>query len=250
MTIMEYAKKAYKEMKEKPPKERWAYFWDYYKWHAIIAVAVVAVLIQGIVTLCNHRDTAFSGVLLNTSAISDSSSFLDDFSAYAQIDTGKEKVLFSTKLYLNGENNQSNADTFQRIMAEIAIKELDFITAPPVAFQRCAYTTSRLFADLREFLDADTLARFSDRLYYIDGAVLAQMQAELGDNISYDSITIPDPRKPEAMEDPIPVGIDITDRQSFRETYYFPDSVIYFGVITNTQRPEMVMTLLDYLFTE
>lgn len=43
MTPKEASRKAWAEMKQKPFKERLAYFWDYYKWHTLAVLALVIV---------------------------------------------------------------------------------------------------------------------------------------------------------------------------------------------------------------
>ena len=103
--------------------------------------------------------------------------------------------------------------------------------------------------DLRKFLDAETLETFADRLYYVDGAVIEKLSVPAGE-LQDTSIPIPDPTKPEAMEDPIPVGIDVSDRTDFQTAYYFPDTVLYLGVITNTPRQELTAQFIQYLFSE
>ena len=100
---------------------------------------------------------------------------------------------------------------------------------------------------MREFLDKDTLAKFSDRLYYIDGAVLQTLSAPVGETVDT-NINYPDPTKPEAMKDPIPVDIDVSDRKDFQEAYYFPGTTLYLGVVANTPRPELTTEFITYLF--
>ena len=141
-----------------------------------------------------------------------------------------------------------NAEVFQRIMAGIAIQDTDFIAGPTDILRVFAYNSNDIFMDLRTFLDADTLEKLSDKLYYVDGAVLQQLRVPLGDTIDYSTISYPDPTKPETMTDPIPIAIDITDRAALQNAYYYPDTTVYFGVISNAPHPELVKLLIDYLW--
>ncbi len=251
MTIIESIRNEFKKVMERPKKERFEYFWDYFKWHAIIAVVLVAVLIYTVIGLANRKETVFTGYILNCSVTADDKAFLQDFYAYTGIDTDKQEVGFYTDLHLQKGQDQRNAEVFQRIMAGISINDSDFIVAPPDPFRMCAYNTGRIFADLRNFLDADALERFSDRLYYIDGAVMQQLSAPVGQAVDPEAIIYPDPRRPENMQDPIPVAIDISDRANLRDAYYyFPDTTLYLGVITNTARPELTKQLIEFLFSE
>lgn len=247
MTIFEHIKKQHESMKDKPRKERWAYFWDYYKWHTLIIFLVVAFLIQGIVGIFTRKEIVFSGVLLNCIIDVKDDTFLEGFYEHAGIDGKKQEAAFYTDVTMTGDNGKSDNTAFQRIMAGIANKDTDFVVGQTKNFQSCAYSTSRIFIDLRNVLDSDTLEKLADRLYYIDSAVIDKLSVPKG-QIQEQDIQIPDPKKPELMEQPIPVGIDISDRTNFQEAYYFPNTTLYLGIVANMPRPELTKSFISYLF--
>ncbi len=248
MTIFEHIKKQHENIKSRPKEERWNYFWDYYKWHVVAVLLAIAILIQGVVSIVNRRDIVFSGILLNCIISVEDEDFLQGFYDYAGIDSKQEQAAFYTDIVLTDRNNKNDINAYQRIMAGIATKDTDFVVGQQENFQLCAYNTSRMFMDLRSFLDKDTLEQFSHRLYYIDGAILKTLSAPVGETVDT-NIPYPDPTKPEAMEDPIPVGIDVSDRKDFQSAYYFPDTTLYLGVVANTPRPELTMQFIEYLFS-
>ena len=247
MTIFEHIKTQHAEMKSKPPKERLQYFWDYYKWHTLILFMVAVLLIQGVVGIITRKEIVFSGVLLNCVIDVNDDAFLDGFYKHAGVNGKKQEAAFYTDITLTGKNSQADSTAFQRIMAGIATKDTDFVVGQTDSFQLCAYSTSRIFIDLREFLDEDTFEKLSGRLYYVDSAVIEKMSVPVG-QIQDTSIAIPDPFKPEEMEEPIPVGIDISDRKDFQEAYYFPNTKLYLGVASNAPRPEITKAFINYLF--
>ena len=247
MTIFEHIKKQHENIKSRPKEERWDYFWDYYKWHVVAIVLVIAILIQGVVSIVNRRDIVFSGILLNCIISVEDDNFLQGFYDYAGIDSKAEQAAFYTDIVLTDRNNKNDINAYQRIMAGIATKDTDFVVGQPENFQLCAYNTSRMFADLREFLSEELLEKLSDRLYYIDGEVLQTLSAPVGETVDT-NIAYPDPTRPENMKDPIPVGIDVSDRTDFQTAYYFPDTTLYLGVVANTPRPELTTEFITYLF--
>jgi len=247
MRILEQIKEERAKLKGKPTKERWEYFWDYYKWPVLVGLFVLVLLVQGIVSAINQKDIAFSGILLNCKITIQDEAFLQDFYDRAGIDGDTQEAAFYTDITLTGENSKNDITAFQRIMAGVATKDTDFLVGKPDAFQICAYSTGRIFIDLREFLDKDTLDKFADRLYYIDGAVLDLLDAPVGEQVSITEY--PDPTKPETMKDPIPVGIDVSDCKALTDAYYFPNTTLYISVIANTLRPELTRTFIDYLFS-
>jgi len=248
MKIIDYIKNAYTSIKEIPKEERLSYFLDYYKWHVVAILLAIALLIQGVVSISNRKDPVFYGILLNCMISIDDDAFVEGFYEYAGIDAATQEVAFYTDIILKDGRNKNYISSFQRIMAGIATKETDFLVGQEDSFRLCAYSTSRLLMDLRELLDADTLSKLSDRLYYIDGAVLNQLSAEAGTQVDTSIINDPDPTKPEAMTDPIPVGLDISDCQAFQSAYYFPNTTLYLGVATNTPRTELTNQFIAYLF--
>ncbi len=246
MTIFEHIKAQHKKVREQTPQERWEYFWEYYKWHALILLLAVVLLIQGIVGAVNRKEVVFSGILLNCKIDVQDEAFLQGFYDHAGIDADKQEAGFYTDLLLQNGKGQSDRASLQRIMAGVSAKDTDFVVGQTESFQICAYSSVGIFADLRAFLDEETLAGLEGRLYYIDGAVLEQLNVPIG--TQQDIITYPDPLKPETMQDPIPVGIDISDREDLATAYYFPNTTLYLGIIFNTQQPELSRQFIDYLF--
>lgn len=248
MKIIDYIKHEHKNIMQRPPKERWAYFWEYYKLHTIIILLVLVALVQTVVGICNRKDIAFSGFMLNSKIQIKADDFLDSFYNYAGIDPKTQEAAFYTDVTMAGDGSKTDITAFQRIMAGIAIEETDFVAGPADVFQGFAYNTNQIFVDLRTFLDADTLEKLSGNLYYIDGAVVRQLDVPVGESVDMGKIVYPDPRKPETMKDPIPVAIDISDREALHAAYYFPNTTVYLGVVANAPHPELVRELIDYLW--
>ena len=249
MKIIKSIKKHRDAIMEQPKGERWAYFWDYYKWPAIIIIAAIAVLTQMIVSTVKQKDTAFTGYLLNCKISIEDESFLQGFYDRTGIDTATQEAAFYTDLGIWEGRGKNNNTVLQRIIAGASMKDADIITGPAEALRPCAYNTSRILCDLRQFLDEETLSAYADRLYNIDGAVMRQLDAPVGQDVRPELLNYPDPRDPAGMEDPIPVGIDISDRTAFLEAYYFPDTTVYLSFVSNTSRPELCKQFLDYLFS-
>lgn len=246
-TIKEHIQRAHEQVKDKSPQERREYFWEYYKWPALAVLVAIALLISGIVGIVNRRETAFSAMLLNAKLGIEDDAFLDGFYARAGIDSSTHTAALYTGLSMIEDRQQHNTDAFQRIVAGISVQDTDVITGLEFGFQMCAYSTAGVFKDLRDFYDADTLAALSDRLYYVDGAVIDLLKVPVGTQVEPSVLTYPDPHKPELMDDPIPVGINISDCEGFRNAYYLTEGKIYIGIVANAPRAELAGILIDYI---
>ena len=62
-----------------------------------------------------------------------------------------------------------------------------------------------------------------------------------------DDIVIPDPTKPELMQDPHPVGIDISAFPDVMEAFGYEEGPIYLGVVKNTKRLDSIEKFLVFL---
>lgn len=251
MKFFDNLKEDYQKVKDKSAKEKWGFFWDYYKIPAICIVLVIVLMVQGIFSASNQKHIVFSGVLLNCKVGVEEDAFLDGYYKHAGIDSETQAAAFYADMMLTKHlGSDKNNNTIQRIIAGISVQDTDFITGDAYAFQVCAYNSSRIFMDLREFLDAETLEKYADRLYYIDDDIIDQINNR---DTNLKTLEYPaDPKKPETMKRPIPVGIDLSDRKDFLDTYYiasYTDSspVVYIGVVKNTLRPELTRQFIDYL---
>ena len=74
MAVMDEFKEEREALKNGTPKQKLAYFWYYYKWHVIISVIVIGMIVSFIYQYTNRKDTAFNAVLLNASLLDQMSS--------------------------------------------------------------------------------------------------------------------------------------------------------------------------------
>jgi len=250
MKISEYIRKEWVNMKDKPPKERWQYFLDYYKWPAIITLLVLVFAVQTIVMVVNQKEDAISALFLNCKLGVEDDAFLEEFYDYAGVDPSKQEAAFYTDITLSENHVQHNNEVFQRIMAGISVRNTDFIAGKDEAFHLCAYHSSQMFMDLRTFLDEETLSKISDKLYYVEQEILDYLNAPPGTALDVDLSKFPDPHKPELMKKPIPVGIKISSCKAFRDAYYRDDAIVYLGVIANTPNPEITRQFIEFLISK
>lgn len=241
MKMSEYTKNEWKKMKDKPPKERLAYFWEYYKWPAIIAVLVVAAIIYTVSAQMGKKEAVLSGILLNSSVPLEDPAFLQDFCHAAGIDTEIQEIVLNTGLSLTADDPTVGIMTYQRIHAGIAAKETDFVIATAEAFRQCSYDSSRMFMDLRQVLSAEKLAELEGRLYYIDGSLFEKIYSE-GETVAY-----PSPFNHEEMTDPVPVGIDIRECTDFLDSYYHTEEPVYFAVVTNAPHLDRALQFFEFM---
>ena len=251
MKIIERLKEDYAKVKDKPTKEKIGFFWDYYKIPFICIVLVLAFMIQTGVSLANQKKIVFSGVLLNCKVLVKEDPFLDGFYEYAGIDGSEETAAVYSDMLLIKENKEVSLNTIQRILAGIYAKDTDFLGGDAEAFQTCAYHSGEILYNLENFLKPEALEMLSGRLYYADRYIIKEIQKPVGEQVEPDALVYPaNPKDPSTMKEPIPVGIDVSDRTAFKEAYYAENEVVFLGVVANTPREEVTRQFLSYLFPE
>lgn len=247
MPVMDEFREERATIKNATPKQKLAYFWDYYKWPVIIICFVLIFVISYVYNLVTEKDDAFYAVFLNCYTTEElEAPFLEDFAADAGIDTDKYEVLVDTSLTLTANATDENSYmTVQKMAVYMAAQEIDVLAADTEAFYRYAYNDG--LYDLRDVLTPEQQAMYEPYYFYIDRAV-AQAQAEAAENLETFNAEYPDPTNPEAMEDPVPVGLFLEYTDKLDGYYQFVGEGAAIGIIGNAPRLETAIGFLNYLF--
>ena len=246
MPVMDEFKEEREAMKNSTPKQKLAYFWDYYKWHVIVAVIAVIVVVSFINQILNKKDTAFYACMLNSSRIdflNDNPDSINAFAQYADIDTGAEEVFYDTSMQI-GMNTGDDMNSSQKFMVYLASSEMDVMVTDATTNLKYAYQGD--YYDLREFLAPEQLAVYQDAFYYVDGDIIKEIKIQTeNNNLEYMPVYA-DPLKPETMGDPIPVGLYLPAESPILKDYYFLDNNVVLSVFINTTRPERASRFIDF----
>ena len=248
MKFIKRIQEDWQKVKDMPTKEKWEFFWDYYKIQVFCILFAVLVIAQVVSSVSNQKEIAFSGFCINCKISLEEEPFWSGFYETAGIDGETQTAACYSDVQIMPGQTQLNNNTVQRIIAGCAVQDVDFVAGDPYAFQVCAYTSQQLFADLREVLDEKTLEKYADRIYYIDKSIIDVLNSPVGEQVEPDTLAYPkDPKDPSTMKNPIPVGIDVSDRKDLQEAYYLDGTTIYVGAVRSTARPELTKQFIEYL---
>lgn len=263
--IREQQKKAFATM---TPKEKLAYFWDYYKIHTIAAIAIIAFVVAFINSYRSNKPIAFYAVLLNANAMADNaasaSAWNEGFMEYAGIDPEAYQVNIDTSVSLSaGGGDQYEVANRQKMMAMMHAGDIHAIVADTETFE--GYARLEYFYDLNAAFSEAELAPYTDLLYYTDGAAFDE---ETGDTLEemeaaqeavYNKVV--DHSDPASMEKPVAVGIRIPQTGNrlgdsgyydyiFESDYTFQGypSEVVIGIPLSVEDPEITLQFLNYLF--
>lgn len=250
MPVMDEFKEERAALKNGTLKEKISYFFCYYKWHVVVAIAVIFFAVSMIYQMLTQKDTAFYAVLINTIELENAGNYVQGFTEFAGIDMSEYNVTFDTSLRINPDPasiDESTMASVQKVMVYLAAQEIDVIAAGDNVMNSYAYNDS--FYDLREILTAEQFAKYEPYFYYMDRAVAEERDAMDSADPDYATLSAyPDPRNPGAMREPVPVGIYLDAADTFKENYYLVDENALIAIAVNTRRPETASKYIEYIF--
>ena len=247
MTIREAKRAERQTMKDKSFKEKFNYWLDYNGLKALAIAFVAILLLTGIYQMITRKETAFRSVFINANASTESYDYMDNFGREMGIDLGEFQVLGDTSMQIGTgvENQMSGINSVELFAAQYLSKEIDTVVAPGDVFTMFAYQDCMI--DLREVYSEEQLSVLKPYLYYLDTKTLEKYTEQ---SLSHDGITIqlPNGRNPEAMEDPIPVGIFLDDAtEEFYKLFHFTERDIVIGIAANSEHMDYAAAFPFYL---
>ena len=222
-------------------------FWYYEKFKVIVGCVIAILAFYGIQGYLQQREAAFSGIILNCTPLS-VETLANEFAQHEKIDTNSYEVSFQSNITLTNDYSSSNMDSIQAIFAQISSGSIDFLAAPPDLYQTFSYNTSVVFADLRDYLDEETLNFLEGKLFFIERSFISVVQNAVWEKESYEALEYPDPKRPDLMDDPVPVGVDISVSAKFRDAFQCDGTPIFLGIVDNAVHPETTSNFIKYLF--
>ena len=258
MALMDEFKKERASIKKENFKVQFLYFWEYYKWYVLGPLLAIAFIIYYIYTSANAKDFAFYSVMLNSTEyhpyVSNTlelgthtvDEHADDFSAYIDMDEDKYWILLDTSIQIHDNpDERETSEGIEKLVTYLNAGEIDTLVTGSSDFAEYAYDSQ--FHDLREIMTPEQLAKYEPYFFYVDRKILDEVKIAM-DNFDYSyQLIVPDPTKPEAMEDPIPVGIYVHDSQYLMNTFVFEEAEIVMGIYVNAPHVETAFDYLDFL---
>lgn len=263
MSVHEEIKEQQKKLKGQGVKAHLQYFWDYYKIHTIIVLAVIIFLGTLIKDIRNNKPYAFYGLMLNSNSSAAEDIIEQEFSEYAGIDTTQYSCFVDTSATYNQQIiDEVTLATSQKIMANLSAAELDTLAADKNMFLYYAYQD--IYTDLRTIYDDTFLENHAQDIIYVDKGLIdyiasdsyqdfllngqydqsnkyAVIAAEIYKSGEYPEIPVED------MQEPIPVGISFKGSSILKKTYMYQDQTPIIGIISNTTRLDTAKTFIEYI---
>lgn len=245
MAVMDEFKEERANLKNKSLWKKISYFWMYYKWYVIVSIIAVVAVAGTIYSIISQKEEVLFGVTLNGSPTMNAEDFINGFLEYAEIDTEQYTVTVNTSLRMDSQYSTDSLNASEFIMVYTYAGDMDFATMDPRCFAHYAY--SGIFTDLSSLFTTEELEALDGIIYYMDAATAREIEELESAGQSADDVLLPDPFVPAEMEEPVPVGIDISGCTAFTDSYYYQDGTVYFAFINNSDSKDMAVKFANYI---
>ena len=209
------------KLKGMPFRDKLSYLREYYKLHAAVAIAVIAIIIYMIYQIItpNVHTRFYAAILDSTINIDTMANYGQDFSDFLQLEPKTEIVTLNDSM--NSSIGIEYAANMRGIITTyVAAKEVDVIIAPESEFASYAY--SEYFVKLSDELPTDVYSQLTDYFYLT--------------NVEED---------PEKNA----YGIYLTDTSLFKGATY-EDEPYVLGIVANYPHKDNTIKFIKYLFKD
>ncbi len=150
------------DFKALPAKKKVEHIYEYYRWHILIGIAVVGLLVSLVTTIAgNRKDVLISGIFINNSTTAEGYAHLQqDYFDYCGSDSNTRVDLVETR-YLDFESgavSQNDAASFMLVTSMIAARTLDYIVTDEATLAH--FMEQEVVLDLRLALSDEQLAQY------------------------------------------------------------------------------------------
>jgi len=251
MKLREQIRKERKEFfANATPKEKFNYIKEYYGLYIMSAIVVIGFAIYITVQALTDPEPILNGLFINSYNHENSmvvTELGDDYMKDRDINTSEYEVSFGSGLTIIEDDPMASYESNQAIVVQISAGSVDFIVGPRDGMSTYAY--DELFVDLSTVLSDEQIEKFKPYFLYIDNAVVRKKQ-EIDSLEEATDIPIPDPSKPEEMEEPIPVYIDLSQSKRLENVYGNAIDKMVYGIAFNAPYTENAIDFLEYVMEQ
>lgn len=248
MPVMDEFREEREALKQKSFKDKFQYFLDYYKWHVIGGVALIACVVSLINSVLNRKECVFYGAFINAYQTPECEAFREEFAASAGIDLEKSDVMFDTDMFIaDNAHDQTSVNTAQRLMVYVAAGDVNIMAGGPAIMNQYAY--NEFFQDMRQVLPEELQEKLAPYYYYVDAALIEEINAKQEDGIMTETPDYPaNPHDPQSMTEPVPVGLYIQSCPRIQEAFVFQDDDVILSVVVNESNPDTVLQFISSIY--
>lgn len=211
------------KLKGMPFKKKIGYLWDYYRYHALLIIVLIAFISYAIYTFAKPKieNKLYAAIINNTVPSEVWDEYADILSEYMKLDPETEGINLDYRYYYNGDV-EYETNMRQAFAVYLAASEIDVVIAPKSEFAN--YVEYGFFTPLSEELPTDLYSSLANKFYL----------ASTEDNPKV-----------------VAYGIYLDDTKLYRENSYPTDEdPVLIGIVANSNHKENSVDFIRFLFNE
>lgn len=148
-------------------KQKIEYIWDYYKWHIIVVVAILAAIGSLIHHYATYKETVLDVIMINSNyTFTNETPGLEDYYDIIQLKPKTEKVSVDASLtFSESDAYSTNYYSDQTLSLRLSVGGSDILFSNESVFTQ--YASLHCFTDLTTVLTEEELAEWADLLVYV-----------------------------------------------------------------------------------
>ena len=225
----QYSKICFRELSKERKLE---YIWDYYKFHILAILLLLALTIGSIlIWQQNSKPTLINGYLLNTDwGDEQAQELLEEYAVFGSYNLDDYNAYFNSSVFIDTSiKDQMSTVAYTKVMSDLDVKETDFYFCNQEMFD--------YFGERETFLNLDTAMPNDLYKHFQNQFVTATICDENG-NVTSSYVA----------------GIDISDSPVLarlqQERKIYEDGTVYFTIPYNSERLDEVWKFLEFLYSE
>lgn len=152
------------KLKEMSFRKKIEYLSEYYKFHALVAVAVITLVSYILYTILNPQSTSqFYAAIIDSPMVKEElDEYSEEFGSLLKIDTTKHTIDLDENYRFSIQDSYS-MQLREALVTRVAARQIDVIIAPESEFANYAY--AECFLKLSEVLPTNVYSTMTDRFY-------------------------------------------------------------------------------------
>lgn len=230
-----------KKFRDMTRKQKWTYFWDYYKFPAFLVILVLFFVVTfSRDYIESSKETLLYAAFIGANTMADYDQLSEDYAEYADISLKENHVVFDSSVQPSSADYNAVMASTQKMMAMVSSGMVDTALTSEEFF--APYIDAGYFMDLRTVLSKEQLNEYADALYYYtyDPEADRKKTEELG-------MEYRENKGPYDTLEPVPVGIRLKEIHNLPADVLPPADEYIFSFCVNSTHVDGAMTFLHYL---
>lgn len=154
----------WEKFKSYSPREKLDYIWDYFRWHILIAIVILCLLVSWIYGIATHKDPLLRIVMINSYGENSSSESFESFLEQSGYEYYDGAVTVNKNIQLNSDSPAINVGAMEILVCTLAARDADiYFWNEPKLYPVLEDGT---LMDLRQVISEDLLEQYKDNLIY------------------------------------------------------------------------------------